>query len=166
MSLDGRLVVVGALAAVVPQVERGLDGLVAARVLGLVVRPGPQSGYMSYIGPSLLVSVGWMLSVTSRRATEDRRPAPRIAWTSGRIIDQERAGRACCGSPPRDCVLRRGRKARNAELRGEVALLSGPAAAVDEYEHAPHDGTTVRRAAAGAHPISPNRSACETASPG
>src|SRR5690349_19361986 len=36
-----RLVVVGALAAVVPQVERGLDRLVAARVLGLVAGRTP-----------------------------------------------------------------------------------------------------------------------------
>src|SRR6478735_11058650 len=36
-----RLVVVGAFAPVVPQVERGLDGLLAARVLGLVGRRAP-----------------------------------------------------------------------------------------------------------------------------
>src|SRR4051794_1626072 len=36
------------------------------------------------------------------------------------------------------------REAVNAEHRDEVASLSGPAAAVDEYEDAPHGGTTVR----------------------
>jgi hypothetical protein len=37
-----------------------------------------------------------------------------------------------------------GRETVNAEHRGEVASLSGPAAAVDEYEDAPHGVITVR----------------------
>ena len=44
------LVVVGALAAVVPQVERGLDGACALRGLSGLFLAGPHSGYMSYIG--------------------------------------------------------------------------------------------------------------------
>jgi hypothetical protein len=42
--MSGRLVVVGALAAVVPQVERGLQGLVAVRVVGLMVGRTPAVG--------------------------------------------------------------------------------------------------------------------------
>jgi hypothetical protein len=36
-------------------------------------------------------------------------------------------------------------EAVNADHRGEVASLRSLAAALDEYEHAPHDGVTVRR---------------------
>jgi hypothetical protein len=51
--------------------------------------------------------------------------------------------------PPRGvCSVELLQGPRNAEHRDEVALLSGLAAAVDEYEHAPHDVTTVRRRAA------------------
>jgi hypothetical protein len=45
---------------------------------------------------------------------------------------------------PKD-VLFDDRGASDAELRGEVARSSGLAAALDEYEHAPHDVPTVRR---------------------
>jgi hypothetical protein len=45
--------------------------------------------------------------------------------------------------------------ARNAELRDEVARLSGLAAAIDEYEHAPHGGFTVRRVLSGRDRIPP-----------
>jgi len=37
------------------------------------------------------------------------------------------------------------RETVNADHRGEVASLRSLAAALDEYEHAPHDGETVRR---------------------
>src|SRR6478735_1439974 len=81
----GRLVVVGAFAPVVPQVERGLDGLVAVRVLGLVVgRPpvgihvvhrncAPQDGLVltRMDGGAASPGGGW-------------RPSPRIAWRPGR----------------------------------------------------------------------------------
>ena len=59
--MGARLVVVGALAAVVSQVKRGLDGLGALRVVGVVLA-GPHSGYMSYIGSRLCwasSAVGW-----------------------------------------------------------------------------------------------------------
>ena len=41
----------------------------------------------------------------------------------------------------------------NDSHRDEVALLSGLAAAVDKYEDAPHDGTTLGRPAAARHGI-------------
>ncbi len=82
------------------------------------------------------------------------------------------AGRRACGSR-RDCVdpprrrrlrtqrwtLRRKAGRRNlvnAEHRDEVALLSGPAAAIDKYEDAPHGESTVRPPTGRAHPLSAN----------
>src|SRR5262245_25089432 len=53
-----RLVVVGAFAPVVPQVERGLDGLVAAGVLGLVRRRTPVGVHVVH-RDSLLEETGW-----------------------------------------------------------------------------------------------------------
>ena len=48
--MRARLVVVGALAAVVSQVERGLDRPPWLRGFSGLWLAGPQSGYMSYIG--------------------------------------------------------------------------------------------------------------------
>src|SRR4249919_3066017 len=66
MSWVQTLVVVGALAAVVPQVERGLDGradvLVAARVLGMVARRAPVRVHVVHLSVSCvscLIRVGW-----------------------------------------------------------------------------------------------------------
>jgi hypothetical protein len=44
-------------------------------------------------------------------------------------------------------------RGRDAELRGEVARSSGLAAALDKYEHAPHDGATIRNARRGCDPF-------------
>src|SRR5215217_5436875 len=52
------LVVVGALAAVVPQVERGLDGLLAARVLRLVGRRAPLRVHVVHRKTLLVVLAG------------------------------------------------------------------------------------------------------------
>ena len=148
-----RLVVVRALAAVVPQVERGLHGLVAVRVLGLVVGRDPTSGYMSYT-ELLLVFIGSSLVIGGRRAA---------AWRSRRIrswVSRTRVRSSGCGSREKRGLVRIRRGAarrvdltgpgRNAEHRGEVASSVRPAAALDKYEHAPHDVTTVRRAPAAA----------------
>jgi hypothetical protein len=57
-----------------------------------------------------------------------------------------RVARCLAGVPAAEAfVVQLDQGARNAELRGEVARLSGLAAALDEYEHAPHGENTVRR---------------------
>src|SRR6476661_2418789 len=66
--MRGRLVVVGALAAVVPQVERGLDGLVAAGVLGLVAGRTPVGVHVVHGQNSSFTSIG--CRVTSRLGAE------------------------------------------------------------------------------------------------
>jgi hypothetical protein len=72
------------------------------------------------------------------------RPRAWIARAWRRFSEADRAGDEALLRVRRGAA-RRDRKAGNAELRDEVALLSGLAAAIDEYEHAPHDGATVRR---------------------
>ena len=71
-----------------------------------------------------------------RPALTDRVGGRSVIDLELRITRAEKAATAADGVCRVDAA---GRKAGNAELRGEVALLSGPAAAVDEYEHAPHD---------------------------
>src|SRR6478735_2690439 len=64
----GRLVVVAAFAPVVPQVERGLDGLVAVRVLGLVGREAPLRVHVVHRHHSW--KAGWKKGCSEPRAED------------------------------------------------------------------------------------------------
>src|SRR4029079_14163770 len=102
----GRLVVVGAFAPVVPQVERGLDGLVAARFLGMVVGGSPVGIHVVHRNCSLEAwcSLGWMEEQRARAEDADRHHGSRgdrVGHRPGgvRITPDSR-------SPPRVCCYR------------------------------------------------------------
>src|SRR5690242_16824649 len=71
--MSGRLVVVGPLAAVVPQVERRLQRLVAVGVLGLVVGGTPAVGVHVVHGTAPCFDVGGTWT-TSRLVAEPAHP--------------------------------------------------------------------------------------------
>ncbi|CUR56011.1 hypothetical protein NOCA110078 [metagenome] len=87
-------------------------------------------------------------------------PGPGCRPTSMRIAQGLRGPdtEAAASNSERGSSLAKGRAADlvNAEHRDEVAFLSGPAAAIDKYEDAPHGATTVRPAAGRPHLV------CET----
>src|SRR5688572_456188 len=79
------------------------------------------------------------------------------------IEDQERCGSRCLSWRPAAELLSCGKKAVNARTPRRGGLLSGPAAAVDEYEDAPHDAMRVRREPRPRHQNQVNCSGCEIA---
>jgi hypothetical protein len=76
------LVVVRALAAVVPQVERGLHGLGVQRALGVVLCRTPLGVHLVH-GSSLLDESGNVLDLGMTPEEMNRLGCPRIAWVEG-----------------------------------------------------------------------------------
>jgi len=68
--------------------------------------------------------------------------SPRVTWDS---LDQESAGFAVLPAYPPRKRLQLDLQAVNARTPRRGGLLSGLAAALDKYEHAPHKAFTVRR---------------------
>jgi hypothetical protein len=111
--MRSRLVVVRALAAVVSQVKRGLNGLVRERAVGVVPGGSPLGVHLVHdcsYGLSCLVVLrkGMTPSVETRLVIEE------FEMEAGmELLQLARGGfRKADGG--------------NAELRGEVALLNGP----------------------------------------
>src|SRR6476659_7015525 len=98
---------------------------------------------MSYIGVSPVVTQ--LLGNQQEPGRYDGSEGPRVTGYRLGRRPRRAADRAGAEENRRGLLLGNCCKARNADHRGEVALLSGLAAAVDEYEHAPHGDVTVRR---------------------
>jgi hypothetical protein len=83
-------------------------------------------------------TTGWLLNAPRREWLQ----GPRVTWDS---LDQESAGFAVLPAYPPRRRLQLDLQAVNARTPRRGGLLSGLAAALDKYEHAPHQAFTVRR---------------------